>query len=109
MQEILLLAFLCLYSLGVAAWRWLLSNPKAGQLLGHGLALIELARRDDHARAGLDIAPGDHRADAPAAGAPADGRGAARRGVELRGDNVGHVRRGDGGEASSSSSTRSCC
>ena len=44
MQEILLLAFLCLYSLGVAG-RKLLSDPKAGQLLGHGLPELGVRHR----------------------------------------------------------------
>ena len=38
------LAFLRLYSLGVAGRR-LLSNPKAGQLLGHGLSELGVRHR----------------------------------------------------------------
>ena len=38
------LAFLRLYGLGVAG-RWLLSNPEAGQLLGHGLSELGVRNR----------------------------------------------------------------
>ena len=44
MHKILILAFLCLYSLGVA-WRKLLSYPEAGQLLGHGLPELGVRHR----------------------------------------------------------------
>ena len=44
MQKILILAFLCLYSLGVAG-RQLLSYPEAGQLLGHGLPELGVRHR----------------------------------------------------------------
>ena len=44
MHKILILAFLCLYSLGVA-WRKLLSDPEAGQLLGHRLPELGVRHR----------------------------------------------------------------
>ena len=39
-----ILAFLRFHSLGVA-WRWLLSNPEAWELLGHGLSELGVRHR----------------------------------------------------------------